>query len=206
MKILSKTSLVGLSAAAFMVATAPASATETIDCTGTSADTDGDSDDDNRNNGGTDPESCTFGNDDPAGNTGNSNNFSDLYTFTLTYARTLSGDIFSSYADGDLTQNVDFSQVRLQGDGLGRPLSFDINSLGQVEDRSISGVVLQPGTYQLRVRGSSNANGSYSGNLFFGSVPEPAAWMMMILGFGVIGGAMRRRKEQLRGGQRALAA
>ena len=27
-----------------------------------------------------------------------------------------------------------------------------------------------------------------------GMVPEPAAWAMMILGFGLIGGAMRRRQ------------
>jgi hypothetical protein len=26
-----------------------------------------------------------------------------------------------------------------------------------------------------------------------GSVPEPASWAMMIAGFGLIGGAMRRR-------------
>lgn len=32
----------------------------------------------------------------------------------------------------------------------------------------------------------------------FGAVPEPTTWAMMILGFGVIGGAMRRRKAQVR--------
>ena len=30
----------------------------------------------------------------------------------------------------------------------------------------------------------------------FGAVPEPAAWIMMILGFGAIGFAMRRRPQQ----------
>ncbi|MBA4748284.1 MAG: PEPxxWA-CTERM sorting domain-containing protein [Sphingopyxis sp.] len=31
-----------------------------------------------------------------------------------------------------------------------------------------------------------------------GVVPEPSVWAMMILGFGVIGGAMRQRKQQFR--------
>lgn len=37
--------------------------------------------------------------------------------------------------------------------------------------------------------------GSYTGNVAFtaGAVPEPATWALMILGFGVVGYAMRRR-------------
>jgi PEP-CTERM motif len=30
--------------------------------------------------------------------------------------------------------------------------------------------------------------------LRLGAIPEPATWAMMILGFGMIGGAMRRRR------------
>lgn len=56
---------------------------------------------------------------------------------------------------------------------------------------------------------SSNPHGNSSWNYFFnagnarfeavfGAVPEPTTWAMMILGFGVIGGAMRRRKAQIR--------
>jgi hypothetical protein len=30
-----------------------------------------------------------------------------------------------------------------------------------------------------------------------GAVPEPATWAMMIFGFGLVGGAMRRRKQQI---------
>ncbi len=42
----------------------------------------------------------------------------------------------------------------------------------------------------------TTANGSYgiAANVTFGTgVPEPATWALMILGFGAIGGAMRRR-------------
>jgi PEP-CTERM motif len=31
-------------------------------------------------------------------------------------------------------------------------------------------------------------------NTIFRTVPEPASWAMMIAGFGLVGGAMRRRK------------
>jgi hypothetical protein len=34
-------------------------------------------------------------------------------------------------------------------------------------------------------------------SLVAGAVPEPATWAMMILGFGVIGGAMRRRRQKV---------
>ncbi len=37
----------------------------------------------------------------------------------------------------------------------------------------------------------SNVKWSFSPPV--GSVPEPSTWMMMMLGFGVVGGAMRRR-------------
>ena len=30
-----------------------------------------------------------------------------------------------------------------------------------------------------------------------GAVPEPATWAMMIVGFGLVGGALRRRRPQL---------
>ncbi|HEY0446857.1 MAG TPA: PEPxxWA-CTERM sorting domain-containing protein [Allosphingosinicella sp.] len=33
-------------------------------------------------------------------------------------------------------------------------------------------------------------------NVSFGGVPEPATWLMMIGGFGMIGGALRRRRRQ----------
>jgi hypothetical protein len=41
----------------------------------------------------------------------------------------------------------------------------------------------------------SSASGVFLTGLSAGGVPEPATWAMMILGFGVIGGAMRRRRE-----------
>jgi PEP-CTERM motif len=41
----------------------------------------------------------------------------------------------------------------------------------------------------------SSQSGSFLTGLSAGGVPEPATWAMMILGFGVIGGAMRTRRR-----------
>ncbi|MXO85236.1 PEPxxWA-CTERM sorting domain-containing protein [Altererythrobacter aurantiacus] len=51
----------------------------------------------------------------------------------------------------------------------------------------------------LTVDYTANTNASYGGNLTFtplaAAVPEPATWLMMILGFAAIGFSMRRRKD-----------
>jgi hypothetical protein len=48
------------------------------------------------------------------------------------------------------------------------------------------------GAYTLTIDGPGSAL------LGAGGVPEPATWAMMILGFGVVGGAMRRRRTTVR--------
>ena len=53
----------------------------------------------------------------------------------------------------------------------------------------------------LSVTISPNANGTGIDNLIIGSVPEPATWLMMALGFGAIGFSIRRKRRKL-----ALAA
>lgn len=53
----------------------------------------------------------------------------------------------------------------------------------------------------LRINYTARGSGSYGGQLSFqptAAVPEPGTWAFMLLGFGAIGFAMRRRKEQVR--------
>jgi len=54
----------------------------------------------------------------------------------------------------------------------------------------------------IEVKGHTGANaiaGTYTGTMTFaaGVVPEPASWAMMIGGLGLVGGAMRRRRNNL---------
>jgi hypothetical protein len=43
--------------------------------------------------------------------------------------------------------------------------------------------------------GTSDSFGGYVDNISLSGVPEPATWALMILGFGAVGGAMRRRRS-----------
>ena len=61
---------------------------------------------------------------------------------------------------------------------------------------SLSGVAIRSAVFGSRAP-SLNGSSIYADNLTFGSsqaVPEPASWAMMLIGFGAIGGAMRRRR------------
>jgi hypothetical protein len=50
---------------------------------------------------------------------------------------------------------------------------------------------------QVRFRATGNAFEYDTIGVGIGSVPEPASWAMLIAGFGLIGGAMRRRRARL---------
>jgi PEP-CTERM motif-containing protein len=59
-------------------------------------------------------------------------------------------------------------------------------------------VTLTAGLHTIFVNGSVvgiSGNGSYGGNLNITPIPEPATWAMMLLGFGAVGFAIRRRRE-----------
>lgn len=117
--------------------------------------------------------------------------FTDIFNFTLDtagrFAATLSSTAVSS------ATNVNFSRVVLTGPGLGAGIDFTPIISGVVEFRTLSSTLLSAGSYTLSVAGTSGNEGSYAGDLSFAAVPEPATWGLMILGFGMVGGAMRRR-------------
>ncbi len=51
-----------------------------------------------------------------------------------------------------------------------------------------------PTTLTFTQNGGDNFRGSILDNVVVASVPEPATWLLMIAGFGLVGGMMRRRK------------
>lgn len=99
----------------------------------------------------------------------------------------VSATISSTYQDGEQAgQDIDFSSVMFNG------VEFDIGTTGQNEFRFINSIA--SGSSNLfRIQGTSGINSSYSGTINVASVPEPDTWAMALIGFFVIGAAIRRR-------------
>lgn len=125
--------------------------------------------------------------------------FSDTANFvTPKDFTTLSATISSILNSGNLATNIDFTSVMING------VEFAIGSTGSTEFRFLSDLLLGPGkTNTLTVAGTTGGDASYSGTLSFaggiaGAVPEPSTWMMMIMGIGLAGVALRRRRQTVR--------
>ena len=130
--------------------------------------------------------SGTFGHNNIA-----AGSFNDTFHFVLPTAGVF-GSTISSIKVSNLT-NVDFRSVTLNGTAFTTLLS------GVVEARYLT-LPVSGGEQTINVTGTSGGNASYAGTLAFAvsAIPEPATWAMMIGGFGIVGGAMRRRKAQVR--------
>ena len=130
-----------------------------------------------------------FGNDGIPGDVNGL--FSDTFNFTLPTG--VSSFTATSTFTNDPQNDINFTSIRFNG------IDFAVGSTGQNEFRSLNGVSVTSGSQQqLIVAGTTGGAGSYSGVISFNAaaaaVPEPAAWALMILGFGGTGAMLRRRR------------
>jgi hypothetical protein len=99
----------------------------------------------------------------------------------------ISATLSSTYQDGEQAdQDIDFTTALLNG------VEFEIGSTGQNEYRFINNIA-SGATNLFTIRGTSGLNSSYSGTINVASIPEPETWAMAMIGFFVVGAAMRRR-------------
>lgn len=114
----------------------------------------------------------------------------------------LTGALITSTAAIGSTTDFDFTAVTLINSANSAiQYAFTIGTFGSVDMASIFTPLTTPlgitaGNYFLRVDGVSRGSGSYGGQVTFtpsAAVPEPAAWLMMVAGFGLLGAALRRR-------------
>lgn len=133
----------------------------------------------------------------PAGAFGNANvtcagpapcAFSDSINFITPVAlRLVSASITTS--SNSRTNNIDFGSVSLNGN------LFTLSPIGVFEFGTLANLILAPGGFNtIQINGITGGAGAYAGTLTFAAVPEPAAWLLMIAGVALVGGAMRRRK------------
>lgn len=116
---------------------------------------------------------------------GESQNSDPVYTLTLMFAdgATIMGNYVGSTFSGGTTATVGNSTYTLTGFGWDRSRADNVSAF-----RAVSGG--DPFDYTGQF--------SYSALTTLGAVPEPATWAMLVLGFGVMGGAMRTRARQSR--------
>jgi hypothetical protein len=71
----------------------------------------------------------------------------------------------------------------------------DVDNNDFNEDFALLGQFLPAGQYTLHITGTRGTTSAFTGAIAFGAVPEPSTWAMMLLGFGAVGFAMRRRRR-----------
>ncbi len=124
-------------------------------------------------------------------------NFTDTLAFTIAKAGDFASTLTSATIKIGSISDLDFTSVTLSGPNGTTPFSLINNGGMDNEDRATVQTALTPGSYVLTVMGVSGGRGQYGGNVAFdvGAVPEPATWGMMILGMGLVGGSLRRRRS-----------
>ncbi|MFN3620514.1 FxDxF family PEP-CTERM protein [Sphingorhabdus sp.] len=140
--------------------------------------------------------SGTFGDDDvtcAAGTTGSCTFTRSFEFITPAGFNVTSADISSIISSGNPLTDINFTSVMLNG------VDFNTLSTGAQEFRNIlNQTLVAGGNNVLSVAGTTGGNAAFSGNLSFASaaaVPEPAAWMLMLLGMAGVGFSMRRKDK-----------
>jgi len=141
----------------------------------------------------TGPASATFGRSGLQSGT-----FTDEFTFTVAEMGLGSGALttIQAGADGSAT-DLDFLEVTFSNgtETFNVPLVSDGYEAGGLANIPLFAGVLNT----LTVTYLSRGEGAFGGSLAFApavsAVPEPATWAMMIIGFGAVGVAMRRRRR-----------
>jgi hypothetical protein len=125
------------------------------------------------------------------GNSGLSGAFDDTFSFLLFSDGVGSGSVSTSFSSA--VNSLIIQSVTVNGT-ITIPVTVD--SAG-FTGASAGNIPLFAGQNSIRITGIAGVNASYGGNITFApnAVPEPATWAMMLVGFGMVGSAMRYRRR-----------
>lgn len=104
--------------------------------------------------------------------------------------------LFFDLSGNQRTQDTDVFIASLLGTGVTASQTYNLAGSDPFTTRSLSFLATQAGSASFSFSSPSADNvGPLLDNvrLEIGAVPEPGAWAMLILGFGVIGSSLRRR-------------
>lgn len=121
---------------------------------------------------------------------------SGSYSFVLTGVTPASWDTFLALYSGSFTPTSPLANVLAANDDL-TGIGTSGFTVSLTTGTSYFGVItgfdsLDVGAWRLAISGPGTA---VAGNA--GAVPEPASWALMIIGFGAVGGTMRRRSMKV---------
>ncbi len=119
-------------------------------------------------------------------------NFTETLTFNSTEATNLIFTLGTSFA------GVNFTNVFLTQAGSATSIFSLTGERGaNVNPEQLSGTFFaNPGAFTLNITGNNTGPGlgTLAGTVSMSAVPEPTTWAMMLIGFGVVGYSLRRRK------------
>lgn len=124
------------------------------------------------------------------GHSGIVSDFEDTYLFTLLSNGLGSGSVIATFSTGG-DNAFNFTSATINGSPI------TITNAGSVIFAAATNVPLMAGLNRIVITGTASGNVSYGGNITFvpNAVPEPATWAMMLVGFGMVGGAVRYRRR-----------
>jgi hypothetical protein len=106
--------------------------------------------------------------------------------------------ITNAFQGANGPDDVDITAAFITGTGILSPINLLANpgNTDLTELYELANLGLTAGTFTLTVEGTRGANPEIGGHVDATGVPEPATWMLMLLGFGAIGfGARRSRRK-----------
>ncbi|MEO8455310.1 MAG: FxDxF family PEP-CTERM protein [Sphingomicrobium sp.] len=116
-------------------------------------------------------------------------------TFTewLTLTNTLAGIYSISLSTS--SAGVDFTSAVLSDGVNNYALSF-VGQIGSNEFWGLGDTLINSGQYTLTVNGNNSRTGTLGGTITIAqALPEPGTWAMMLIGFGAVGFALRRKRK-----------